>query len=222
MRGKLIVIDGSDGSGKTTQIRLLAQRLKDEGQKVKSLSFPRYETFFGKLIVQYLNGEYGSLEEVHPKIASLLYALDRHDAAGQIKAWLDTGNHVVLDRYIQSNMAYQGAKVEKNQDVFLKWIEELEYKKLGVVIPDVTLFLHVPVDISVRLMAERPDKSYLKDKKQDIHESDIDFQKKVVEMYLKLSKKLNNWHKIECARNGDLLSVSEVALLVWKQVSTHL
>ncbi|MFH1590750.1 MAG: thymidylate kinase [archaeon] len=210
MTGILIVIDGGDAAGKKTQTALLVERLKKEGNTVHTLDFPQYESFFGKLVARYLRGEFGSLDEVKPELVSLLYALDRFDQADVIKGWVAEGAIVVLDRYVESNLAYQSAKLKGDIAAFVSWIQELEHGKLGIPKADLVCYLHVPVDVSEKLMADRPDKSYLGGEKSDIHEADRNFQRRVVETYLALSKRMG-WKVVECAPDGALLSKEEIA-----------
>jgi dTMP kinase len=215
MKGKLIVIDGNDASGKKTQVEFLESNLKKLGLSVKKLDFPRYESFFGKIIGQYLNGDFGNLSEIDPKIPSLFFALDRFDEKKRIKKWLEDGNYVVLDRYVESNLAYQGAKIE-NQDQMrelLSWIETLEYEKFNLPKADIVIFLHVSTKYSKKLMKCRPDKEYIKDKRRDIHERDEEFLKRVEENYEFLYEKYG-WKKIECVVNEKLLSKEKIADLV--------
>src|SRR6266567_7862251 len=129
-KGKFIVVDGTDGSGKKTQTALLAKRLKKEGYKVKLIDFPQYESnFFGKMVGRYLSGEFGSAEQVSPYLASILYAADRHETKGKIEKWLKEGNIVISDRYASSNQIHQGGKISdvKKRKEFLEWLEEMEF-----------------------------------------------------------------------------------------------
>lgn len=221
MPGKLIVIDGSDASGKHTQTEMLVMRLEAEGHDVKTLDFPQYDSFFGKMVAAYLNGEYGSLKEVGPEIASLLYALDRFSQRDRIARWLEDGNHVVLDRFTESNMGYQAAKIKdkETRERFLKWIEELEWRQLNIPKADLVMYLYVPPSISAQLIEGRDKKEYIKDAEKDIHESDPHYQERVVASYLKLCDE-RGWTLIECTDQEKLLTREEIAVRVWDKVSS--
>lgn len=222
MKGKLIVIDGADGSGKTTQVKLLVDDLKKNGCNVKTMDFPCYESFFGKMVADYLNGNLGDLKDVDPKLAALLYALDRADQKEKICQWLNEGAIVVLDRYVESNLAYSSAKVEAGEsDSIINWIQKLEYEKFKLPKSDLVVFLNVPRDVSKRLIENREEKGYLKGSKDDIHEKDWHYQQRVLENYLKLAKRFN-WTVIECAREGKLLPKDKIFESLERAVSTAL
>lgn len=219
VKGKLIVVDGGDGSGKNTQTNLLVRKLEEKGVAVKKLDFPQYDTFFGKLISSYLNGEFGSLEDLNPKIPSLFFALDRFSQKERIKKWLDEGYNVVLDRYVESNLAYQSAKLkESEREKFIRWINQLEYDELNVPKADIIIYLHVPVEVSEELIKTRPDKDYIKDKRKDIHENDISYLKQVEKNYLNLAKQ-KSWVVVECVENGNLLSIGEIFNKIFNIIS---
>ena len=132
MKGNLIVVDGSDASGKHTQVERLKDELMKKGYSVKTMDFPRYESFFGKLVSAYLNGDFGDLNNLDPRIPSLFFAMDRFDEKEALNKWLNEGHIVILDRYTESNLGYQAAKIkdDKKREEFIKWIFELENDKL--------------------------------------------------------------------------------------------
>lgn len=223
-KGKLIVLDGSDGSGKATQTRLLIARLKQEGYKVQTLDFPQYETnFFGKLIGQCLAGEYGDFIAVDPHIASVLYAADRFESRVKIENWLKQGYVVVLDRYVSANQIHQGGKIHdaKKQREFLKWLDQLEHGVFGIPRPDKIIYLDVPVAVAQKLLeteTKQRSKVYLKKQQKDQAESN---QKHLTESRanaLKLVKQLNSWTKIDCTKKSELLSREAIAEKVWQEV----
>ncbi len=224
MRGKLIVIDGSDASGKKTQTELLVERLRKKGFKVKTLDFPQYDSFFGRLVSSYLNGEFGNLKDLNPKIPSLMYALDKYGQKEIIEEWLREGSIVVLDRYVESNLAYQTAKLDDENGIaeLRKWIMELEFEKLKIPRADVVVYLNVPLEISRNLIKNRPKKQYLNGKDKDIHERDEEYQKKVSETYLKLSKALPRWFLVECTKSNEILSKEEISEKVWNVVEKEI
>ncbi len=223
-KGKFIVIDGTDGSGKATQTKELIKRLRKNGRKVKTIDFPRYyNNFFGKFIGEGLTGEYGNWAQLDPHIASTFYAIDRFESSAQISKWLKQGFTVVADRYVSSNQIHQGGKVlnGRKRKQFLEWLEEMEYKVFKIPRPDVIFYLDVPLQISQQLMKsenKNGKKSYQKGKK-DLHESDPVHLEKAKKSAMKMIGENNNWIKINCTKRGRLLSVEEIADLIWAAVN---
>lgn len=220
-KGKLIVIDGSDGSGKATQTRLLIARLKRAGHRVKTLDFPQYEVnFFGSLIGQCLAGEYGDFIGVDPHIASVLYAADRFESKKKIEQWLRAGNIVVLDRYVSANQIHQGGKIHdtKKQRAFLQWLDTLEHGVFGIPRPDQIIYLDVPIAVSEKLLAQestKRSKVYLKKSQKDLAESNSKHLAESRANALKLVKQLNAWTKVDCAKSNAMLSREVIAEKVW-------
>lgn len=186
----LIVIEGLDGAGKSTQIRLLSEHLNKRGIKNSYLHFPRMDSpFFGEMIARFLRGELGDVNQVDPYVVALLYACDRMDASRMISDWLVRGETVILDRYVYSNVGFQCAKLndEDEQQKLRKWIVDLEFDYYKIPRPDLNLFLDVPFQFTVERLTENrmgEDREYLKGK-EDIHEKDLDFQERVRQIYLK-------------------------------------
>ncbi len=202
-RGKLIVIDGTDGAGKETQTRLLEQRLNSEGIHVIKYSFPNYDSVYGRLISDYLQGEFGTSTEVHPKLASLLYAFDRWTVAGEMTGHLEAGHYILCDRYVESNMAYQRAKLpEDEREEFFDWLNNLEHNELGIPESDSVLFLRVPVNVSRENMDTR--------EKLDGHEEDQNYQHEVLKSYEALAENGDKWTIIDCAENGEMRTREEI------------
>ncbi len=146
--GKLIVIDGIDGSGKATQVALLKKRLQQEGVRVKTIDFPRYyNNFFGGLIGEYLSGKYGDFIAMDPRVASVLYAADRFESSKEIKKWLDEGYVVLADRYVSANQIHQAGKIDepKVRKEFLAWLDTMEYEVFQIPRPDLVVYLDVPL-----------------------------------------------------------------------------
>lgn len=215
MRGRLIVIEGSDGAGKTTQSELLKTYLKNHKLKTKSMSFPQYtNTFFGKMIAKFLRGEIAPLNEIHPYLISMVYAMDRAEARDKLYRWLNHGNFIVLNRYVTSNMAHQSGRLPRAQiKDFLHWLDELEYKVNNVPREDIVIYLHVPVQISLKLMenTDRSQRTYSKGAKKDIVESNLDYLRKAETSYERLAKKFSHWVKIECVdKNGKLRTREDI------------
>jgi dTMP kinase len=214
-KGIFIVIDGTDGSGKATQTEMLVKRLQKAKVKVKKIDFPAYDrNFFGKLIGECLAGNYGDFIKVDPHIASVLYAADRWESSKQIKKWLDEGYTVIADRYVSSNQIHQGGKLrdEKERIAFLKWLDTMEHKIFAIPRPTAIIYLHLPIDLSFKLLQEKSlasKKKYLEGKK-DLAENDIvhlqDSQKSAV----KIVQENNKWLQVECSENGHILTREEI------------
>lgn len=206
-KGKFIVFEGTDGSGKATQALLLKKYLKKKGFKVKSADFPQYYfTFFGKLVGRFLKGDFGKINEVSPYLASLPYAGDRWQAKERIEKWLTAGYFVVSNRYTGSNMAHQTAKMPKTRRLkFFAWLEELEYKIYKIPKEDIVIFLHVPPEIGQGLVDSKGNRKYVGGEKRDIHEASLSHLKKAEEIYLYLARTRKHWVKVECLdRKGKL------------------
>jgi len=204
-KGKLIVIDGGDGSGKTTQAELLVTYLKEQKIPVKYVDFPQYyKSFHGKTVGKFLKGDFGKIDEVSPYLASLAYALDRASIKREMDEFLATGGYIVANRYATSNMAHQAAKckTEKEKEEFLKWIYELEYKVHKIPKENLVIYLHVPYLHAAELTKKR---SQQKGVEPDIHEKSLDHQQKSEQMYLLLAKKYKHWKTIDCVQNGVML-----------------
>ncbi|OGJ01486.1 dTMP kinase, partial [Candidatus Nomurabacteria bacterium RIFCSPLOWO2_12_FULL_37_8] len=206
-KGKLIVIDGADGSGKTTQTNLLIKHLRKDGEKVRFIHFPRYkENFFGKFIGHCLSEQYYNWVNIHPKIASVMYAADRWESKEEIKDSIKEGYVVVMDRYISANQIHQGGKIAnlKKRESFIKWLAEMEYKVFKIPKPNLTIYLSLPIEIVLKLIKKRDYKgarAYLGSKK-DVHEKDKNFLKNSIKSALWLAKTQKNWVKINCAKDG--------------------
>ncbi len=210
-RGKLIVIDGTDGSGKATQAALLVARLKKEKYKVKTIDFPRYyDNFFGAFIGKCLAGHYEGFLTIHPKIVSVLYAADRFESRDQVTKWLKEGYIIIADRYVSSNQIHQGGKIKdagKRRD-FMYWLDTMEHAIFKIPRPNMVLYLDVPIKIGQKLLsqdASQSKKKYLGGKK-DIAEKDIKHLENSRKSALLLAKEQSNWTKVDCAPKGTLLS----------------
>lgn len=184
----LVVLEGLDGAGKSTQVKLLKEYLASRCRRMDYIHFPRYDSpVYGDLISRFLRGDFGSIDSVHPQLVALLFAEDRHGAASLIRETLDAGGTVLLDRYVYSNIAYQCAKLPGHDEssALRDWIVDTEYGSFGLPRPDLNLFLDVPIGFVESSLASHrsgDDRSYL-DGGSDIHEADIEFQKRVRDMY---------------------------------------
>jgi dTMP kinase len=226
-RGKLIVIDGTDGSGKATQVALLSGRLKKEGYTVKNVDFPEYyKNFFGKFIGHCLSEQYYNFVKVHPKIASVLYAADRFESKSDIEGWIAKGYIVIANRYVSANQIHQGGKIknEKKRKDFIKWLDEMEYKVFGIPKPDVVLYLSVPLELSIKMTKERNKNSkrnYLGNKK-DVHEVDLEFQKNSRKSALWFAKTQKYYKKIDCAKSDSIRTREDIHEEIYKKVKSLL
>lgn len=224
MKGKLIVIDGTDGSGKATQVKRLKDRLTGEGYDVKSLDFPQYyDNFFGKFIGEALKGDYGDWAGLHPKIASIAYAADRLESSKKINSWLGAGSVVVLDRYVSSNQIHQGGKIDglEERREFMQWLDTMEHKILGIPRPDAILYLDVSIAITQKLLkakGNQASKKYLEGQ-GDQHENNIEHLEAARQSGLKLIAENNNWIRIGCSRDGDIFSIETIHDVVYDKVA---
>ena len=211
MAGKIIVVEGTDCSGKETQTKLLEKKLNENGKKCIRFEFPMYDTPTGKIV----GGPYLGKSEigkcyfdegavnVDPHVVCLYYAADRKYNMPKIKEYVDMDYYVLLDRYTTSNLAHQGSKIVDKDERFnmYQWIDKLEYWLLGLPKPDKTILLHVPYENTIELMKNRDD--------YDEHEKSIDHLKNAESAYIELSE-LYNWDRIECIRDGKLRSVEDI------------
>ncbi|NMA94823.1 MAG: thymidylate kinase [Clostridiales bacterium] len=224
MKGKLIAIEGSDGSGKATQSKRLCDRLVREGQNALKVEFPNYSCTSSALIKSYLNGEFGNNpEDVSPYVASTFYAVDRYSSYK--KAWgifYNNGGIIVADRYTPSNMIHQGAKIEdkKEKQVFLDWLLDFEFGIFGLPIPDYVFFLNMPPEYSVPLLDARIDGKNSGGGK-DIHEKSL---KHLTNSYNNGYDIANmyNWHIIDCVKNGELRTIDDIHEEIYLTVRQNL
>lgn len=211
MKGKLIVIEGTDCSGKNTQGELLVQNLKKEGMKTVYLSFPMYDTPTGKILGGPVQGRedisscwFPEKIKLDPHVACLYYAADRKYNIDKVMNYINDGYYVILDRYISSNMAHQGSKILDQDERFnmFQWIDKLEYWLLGLPKPDKTIFLHVPYEKSIELSKKR--------EFRDVAEKDPEHLKNAEKTYIELSQ-LYHWDTVQCVRDGKLRTIEDIA-----------
>jgi dTMP kinase len=213
---KFFVIEGVDGAGKSTQIKLLRDFFLNKGYDCEYLHFPRIENpYFGELIARFLRGEFGALNEVDPYLVAMLYAGDRKDAASMIVNWLKEGKIVLLDRYTYSNIAYQCAKLSEisEQMKLMQWIISLEFNHFAIPKPDLNIFLDVPftfTETNLKNIRTGTDRNYLNGTR-DIHEENLIFQRKVRDIYMRISETDERLAVIDCSSSaGTMLSPSEI------------
>ncbi|MCD4769546.1 MAG: dTMP kinase [Bacteroidales bacterium] len=221
----LIVIEGLDGAGKSTQIKLLQSYFDNIGTKNKYLHFPRTdEPFFGELISRFLRGEFGNLSQVNPYLVAMLYAGDRKDAAKTISGWMSDGYYVLLDRYTYSNIAYQCAKLDdpKLREELKNWIFDLEFNYFGIPRPSLNIFLDVPFKFTKeKLLGDRNgnDRTYLQGN-NDIHESSMNFQRAVREIYIGTAESDVTLEIIDCSDNNEKMLPPESIFKLIKNLLT--
>ena len=219
--GKLIVIEGTDGSGKSTQFRLLTQRLQAEGTKFQELVFPQYSEPSSALIRMYLGGEFGSHpDDVNAYAASAFYAVDRYASYKKVWGrWYEDGGLVLSDRYTTSNAVHQTSKEpQERQGDFLKWLYEFEYDKLGLPRPDLVIYLDVPTDFTEKLLRHREADT---NTTADIHEQDSE--------YLACCRRTGRaaaayygWNVINCVRDGQMRSIEDIHEEIYRRVAACL
>lgn len=226
-KGKFIVFEGLDGSGKSTQTKLLISHFKKEGYKVETIDFPRHGEKPAWLVDEYLRGKYGTAKEVGPYCASIFYACDRYDAGFKIREWLKEGKIVIADRYFASNIGHQGGKIKnkKERKKYFDWLYNLEYKILKIPKPDYNFILKTSFIFSLKLANKITDKEkkarreiYLgRSEKRDIHEKDKRHLKDALISYLHATKEFPKEFKIiECIKGGKLLSPEVIHQKIWK------
>ncbi len=209
--GKIVVIEGMDGSGKSTQTKRLYNYLVRQGLRVKQFHFPSGEGFYGDMVNSFLRGEYGDADNVDPYFAAFAFAGNRKETDGRLRKWMREYDIILLDRYTFSNIAYQCAKLRsrKEQRKLSEWIYRLEFRDFGIPKPDISIFMGVPMSfVRHQLMRSRSgsEREYLKGE-EDIHEKDISLQYRVASQYRQLCEKYDELVLLECTdENGRMIS----------------
>lgn len=224
-KGLFIMLEGTDGSGKTTQTALLVERLEKEGYPVKQISFPQYGTPSAHMVEAYLRGDFGTAEEVSAKQASLFYAIDRFAAKKQIEEWINEGNIVIANRYVASNMGHQGGKISDpvERQAYFDWNYELEYTIFTIPKPDVNIILHVPTDISKKLVDAREEEgTHDKTGVRDIHEENIQHLRDAEQAYLDIAGRYDEFSLISCVEKETLRSREDIHNTIWELLSSQL
>lgn len=218
--GKLIVIEGTDSSGKETQTKRLFEKLEEKGLKVKKISFPNYDSPACEPVKMYLSGAFGEdAMKVNPYPVSTMYAIDRYASfKTDWEKFYNEDEIIVTDRYVTSNMVHQASKIkdldEKKQ--YLNWLEDLEYEKMGIPRPDLVIFLNMPTEMAVKLMAERKNKITGEEKK-DIHERDKEYLKESHANACKIANTYN-WKEIKCSDGERIKTIEEIGEEVFSLV----
>ena len=226
IKGKLIALVGTDCSGKETQSKKLVERLVNEGEKAELMDFPQYNSPTGRIIGQCYLGKdlpkaqgdtlwFGDANSVSAEVASLYYAADRKYHLPKMNEILDSGSHLILDRYVSANKCHQGGKIESSEErlKFWNWLDELEHGLLGLPKPEHTVFLYMPLEVAYELKAGREEKS-------DSHEGNPEHLRNAENAYLELAE-LENWIKIDCAPDKTLETLKtpkQIHEEVWQKV----
>jgi len=223
-KGYFIVLDGTDGSGKTTQTKLLIERLKKEGRKVRELDFPQYGEKSAALVEEYLNGKYGPAREVGPYRASILYACDRYAASAKIKKWLNERKIVVSNRYVTANMGHQGGKIKnsKERKKYFRWLYDLEYNIFAIPKPDLNIILHVEAAVAQKMINLNKKRGNIKRGKRDMHENDLEHLRDAEKVYLEIARTFPGFSLIECMGGGKIMSKKDISDLVWDKLKKRL
>lgn len=223
-KGIFIVIEGTDGSGKSTQYQLLKKHLESMGHDIVPIHFPRYDQPSSYFIRQYLSGAYGSGDEINPYSGSIFYALDRYEASNEIRQALSEGKIVLCDRYVGSNMAHQGTKFNNSAERrgYFIWLDNLEFGTLGIPRPDINFVLNNPYEvITARLKNKQESSTHIK--KKDVHEVNPDHIKRSIDVYRDMCELFpKDFVRIDCARNDIVLPSEEVHSLLWEKISPRL
>lgn len=222
-KGKLIVIDGTDGSGKATQVELLRKRLIKEGKTVKIVDFPEYyKNFFGGFIAHCLQEQYYNWTSIHPKIASIAYAADRWELKAQMEKWLKKGYIVIANRYVSANQIHQGGKIKDNKKraEFIEWLDTMEHKVFKIPRPNIVVYLALPISVTQKLIKTRVQsgvkRAYLR-RKTDLVEYDLNYLENSRKSALWLTKVFPYFKKIDCSAKGDILTREAIHEMVYKE-----
>lgn len=219
-KGKFIVIDGTDGSGKATQTKLLIKRLKKEGYLVRMADFPQYGKKSAALVEEYLNGQFGSAREVGPYRASIFYACDRYAASFKIIKWISEGKIVVSNRYVTANMGHQGGKIKnlKERKKYFGWLYDLEYGLFDIPRPDLNIILHADAAIAQKLVDKKGNRDYVGGKKRDLHEKDLKHLRDAEKVYLEIARTFPGFVLVKCTGDGQIMTREDISNLIWGKV----
>ena len=211
----IIAIDGIDGTGKGTQAKILEEYLSKKNGNVKVVSFPMYHSFFGKMVSDYLNGKFGSLYSINPKLASLLYAQDRQYYFKNVPVLSD--EIIIFDRYVNSNIAHHASKInEQERQTFIDWIIELEYQVNNIPKPDISFILDLEVENSVQNVAKKKKREYT-DSTHDLHEANVDYLIETRKMFLSLVNGVDT-HLIQCDNHKIMKNQDDIA----KEINSYI
>lgn len=211
-KGYFIVIDGTDGAGKATQIELLKKVFAKKKIDYEVIDFPRYEdNIYGQLVGRYLKGEFGNIYDVNPYLMALAYAGDRALAKPLLDRWLKEGKVVIANRYVSANKAHMSANLKPEQrQEFLEWLNELEYKTNGIPQEDLTILLYVTAEVGQKNIDQKNLRKYIGLKKRDIHENNIKHLEEANKIYLELARIDPSWNLVQCMANGHMRPLEDI------------
>ncbi len=222
--GKLFVIDGTDGSGKQTQVEELEKKLKERNIEYRKADFPNYDSPSSALVKMYLSGEFGdNAKNISPYIASTFYAVDRYATFKKdFEEFYNNGGIVIADRYTTSNMVHQAGKIdnEEERDKFLNWLEDYEFNLYGLPRPTEVFFLNMPVEKAMELTKNRENK-FTHNTQKDIHERDINHLKDAHNAACYVAKKYN-WFEINCVKDGNIRTIEDISNEIFGEISKHI
>lgn len=222
--GKLFVIDGTDGSGKQTQLENLKIRLSQEGIDYRTVNFPNYDSPSSSLVKMYLGGEFGTdAKTISPYIASTFYAADRYATfKKEYEEYYNNGGLILADRYTTANMVHQAGKIQDKVErkKFLDWLWDFEFNLYGLPIPTEVFFLNMPPEYSAKLMKDRENK-ITHDSKKDIHERDAEHLKAAYNAACDLVKEYN-WYEVKCVNNGKIRTIQDINNEIFTEIKKHI
>lgn len=219
MKGKIITLEGIDGSGKATQSKKLVERLNKEGFKSIYLDFPQYDNnFFGEFLSELLQGKYGDFLSYHPKVASIFYACDRFETKNKITEYINNGFNIVFDRYVSSNKIHQGGKIKdlKKRQEFLSWLNKMEYEIFKLPKPNLTIFLNVDPKTTHQLLSS--ESKIYSGGKRGLPEKSLDYQNNSLQLALWLKDQEKNWLSIDCLKENQLLSIETIHEKIYQTI----
>ena len=222
--GKIFVIDGTDGSGKQTQLQKLKERLEKEKIDYRVVSFPNYDSKTSALVKMYLSGDFGkNAKEISPYIASTFYAADRYATfQTEYKEYYENGGIILADRYTTASMIHQSGKIKdkEERDKFLKWLWDFEFNLYGLPVPTEVFFLNMPVEKSLELIANRENK-FTHETKKDIHESDKNHLLDAYSAACDVAKDYN-WHEVICVKDDKIRTIEDIHEEIYNVVKEHI
>jgi len=222
--GKLFVIDGTDGSGKQTQLKKLQERFEKENIEYRVVSFPNYDSPSSSLVKMYLGGEFGTdAKKISPYIASTFYAADRYATFKKgYEEYYNNGGIILADRYTTANMVHQAGKIDDDveREKFLNWLWDFEFNLYGLPVPTEVFFLNMPTEYAEKLMENRANK-ITNEAKKDIHESD---RNHLIDAYNEACKLVNkyNWHEVKCVKDEKIRTIDEIHEEIFEELKKHL
>lgn len=222
--GKLFVIDGTDGSGKQTQFKMLQERLDKENIEYKTVSFPNYDSPSSSLVKMYLSGEFGeNAKDVSPYIASTFYAADRYATFQKgYKEYYDNGGIILADRYTTANMVHQAGKIKDKEErqKFLDWLFDFEFNLYGLPKPTEAFFLNMPPEYALKLMENRENK-FTHESKKDIHERD---KNHIIDSYNAACDLVDqyNWYEVKCVKDENIRTIEDIHEEIFNEIKKHI